>query len=188
VSVSSLTAEHPHQKEPSQIPFGQYWDLLGPYLTRQRGQFWLLTGLLLSSIGLQIINPQIMRRFIDAALEGETVERLIVTAVAYIGIALFQQAVAVSATYVGENVAWNATNALRAELARHCLHLDMSFHNDTSPGELIERIDGDVMELSNFFSQLVVRVIGNLVLMAGICVTLVIEEWHVGLALTTLHG
>ena len=36
----------------------------------------------------------------------------------------------------------------RAELARHCIYLDMTFHNDTSPGKLIERIDGDVAELS----------------------------------------
>ena len=43
----------------------------------------------------------------------------------------------------------------------------MSFHNNTSPGELIERIDGDVAELSNFFSQLVIRIIGNLLLMAA---------------------
>ena len=158
------------------IPLADYLDLLAHPIKSHKGLFVLLAVLVLGSTALQIVNPQIMRRFIDAALEGETVERLIVTALAFVGIALFQQAVAVSATYVGENVAWNATNALRAELAGHCLHLDTGFHNNTSPGELIERIDGDVMELSNFFSQLVVRVIGNLVLMAGICVALVIEE------------
>jgi len=49
-----------------------------------------------------------------------------------------QQVVSVSATYVGENVAWTATNNLRAALAYHCLHLDMGFHSDTSPGELME--------------------------------------------------
>ncbi len=64
-------------------------------------------------------------------------------------------------TYLGENVAWTATNALRAELAWHCLNLDMSFHNDHTPGEMIERIDGDVTELANFFSQFVVTLIGN---------------------------
>jgi ATP-binding cassette, subfamily B, bacterial len=47
-------------------------------------------------------------------------------------------------------------------MAEHCLHLDMSYHNNMSPGELIERIDGDVTELSNFFSQLVIRVLGNI--------------------------
>jgi len=166
------------------ISFKRYWDLLARHIVPQRGRFSLLTVLLLSSIGLQIVNPQIMRYFIDAATSGQSTRTLAVAAIAFIGIALFQQAVAVGATYVGENVAWIATNALRAELARHCLYLDMSFHNDHSPGELIERIDGDVAELSNFFSQLVVRVIGNLLLLLGILAVLFLEDWRVGIAFT----
>ncbi len=162
------------------IPLRRYWDLLGGYLTRQRGRFLLLIVLLLGSIGLQVINPQIVRYFIDTALAGETGDRLVVAALAFMIIALFQQVIGVSATYVGENVAWTATNALRAELARHCLNLDMSFHNNSSPGELIERIDGDVGELSNFFSQMVVRVMGNLVLLLGILIALFLEDWRVG--------
>jgi ATP-binding cassette subfamily B protein/ATP-binding cassette subfamily C protein len=113
---------------------------------------------------MQLINPQIMRYFIDTTQTTKETQTLILSAVAFIIIALIQQVVGVSATYVGENVAWTATNALRAEMAEHCLNLDMSYHNNVSPGELIERIDGDVAELSNFFSQLVIRVIGNLIL------------------------
>jgi ATP-binding cassette subfamily B protein len=166
------------------IPLRRYWDLLGGYLTRQRGRFVLLIVLLLGSIGLQIVNPQIVRYFIDTAVAGETGDQLVVAALAFMIIALVQQVVGVSATYVGENVAWTATNALRAELARHCLNLDMSFHNNSSPGELIERIDGDVAELSNFFSQMVVRVMGNLVLLLGILVALFLEDWRVGVVFT----
>ena len=162
------------------VPFRQYWSLLARHITPQKAQFALLTALLVGSIGLQIVNPQIVRIFIDEATTGQTVERLATAALTFIGIALLQQVVSVSASYIGENVAWTATNALRAELANHCLHLDMSFHNDISPGELIERIDGDVMELSNFFSQLVVRVIGNLILMLGIILAVFLEDWRVG--------
>jgi ATP-binding cassette subfamily B protein len=162
------------------VPLRRYWDLLADHIKSQKGRFALLTVLLLGSIGLQIVNPQIVRTFIDAAMAGQAVDRLAAAALTFIGIALLQQVVSVSASYVGENVAWTATNALRAELAHHCLHLDMSFHNDVSPGELIERIDGDVMELSNFFSQLVVRVIGNLILMLGIVLAVFREDWRVG--------
>ncbi|MDH3942623.1 MAG: ABC transporter ATP-binding protein/permease [Anaerolineae bacterium] len=164
------------------IPFQQYWDLLATHIRPQARRFSMLTVLLLSSIGLQVINPQIMRYFIDTATSGGSGEALSLAAFAFIGIALVQQVVGVSAAYVGENVAWTATNALRAELARHCLQLDMTFHNDSSPGELIERIDGDVAELSNFFSQLVVRVLGNVLLILGIVMALFVEEWRLGLA------
>jgi ATP-binding cassette subfamily B protein len=162
------------------IPLRRYWDLLAKHVAPQKVRFVVLVVLLLSSIGLQVVNPQIVRRFIDAATEGEAVERLAYAALAYIGIALLQQVVAVGATYFGENVAWTATNALRSELAWHCLHLDMGFHNDTSPGELIERIDGDVAQLSNFFSQLVIRVVGNVLLLVGILVALFLQDWRIG--------
>jgi ABC-type multidrug transport system fused ATPase/permease subunit len=166
------------------IPLRRYWDLLGPYLKIQKTRFSLLTVLLLGSIGLQVVNPQIMRYFIDTAISGEGGETLAFAALVFIWIALFQQVIGVSTTYIGENVAWTATNALRAELAQHCLGLDMSFHNDSSPGELIERIDGDVMELSNFFSQLVILVIGNLLLLLGILLALFMEDWRLGVAFT----
>jgi ATP-binding cassette subfamily B protein len=154
--------------------------LLANYIQHQKGRFILLIVLLFSTIGLQVINPQIMRYFIDATQTSTEMRILVIAALAFITIAIIQQIVGVSATYVGENVAWTATNALRAELAQHCLHLDMSYHNNASPGELIERIDGDVTELSNFFSQLVIRVLGNILLMIGILVALLLEDWRVG--------
>ena len=166
------------------IPFQQYWDLLAKYIRPQKGRFILLAVLLLSSIGLQLVNPQIMRFFIDTTQTSTEHRALLVSALAFIGIALIQQVVGVCATYIGENVAWTATNALRAEMARHCLNLDMSYHNNVSPGELIERIDGDVAELSNFFSQLVIRVLGNILLLFGILIALMLEDWRVGLVFT----
>jgi len=166
------------------IPFQQYWDLLAKYIRPQRGRFILLAVLLLSSISLTLVNPQIMRFFIDTTQTSTEHRALMVAALAFIGIALIQQVVGVGATYVGENVAWTATNALRSEMARHCLNLDMSYHNNVSPGELIERIDGDVAELSNFFSQLVIRVLGNILLLFGILIALMLEDWRVGLVFT----
>ncbi len=166
------------------IPFSRYWDLLARYIKPQKGRFAALVVLLFSSIALQIINPQIMKFFIDTTQTAKEARLLIIAAIAFITIALVQQAVGVAATYTGEYVAWIATNELRAEMADHCLHLDMRQHNEMSPGELIERIDGDVTELSNFFSQLVIRVLGNIILMIGILVAMYLVDWRIGLAFT----
>jgi ABC-type multidrug transport system fused ATPase/permease subunit len=166
------------------LPFKAYWDLLSQHIRPQKGRFILLSILLFGSIGLRIYAPQIMRVFIDSALAGEALQTLTFTALAFIGIALVQQVVAVSVTYLGENVAWTATNALRAELAWHALNLDMRFHNDHTPGELIERIDGDVTELATFFSQFALNLVSNGLLLIGILTALYIEDWRAGLAFT----
>ncbi len=166
------------------VPRQRYWDLLVTYLRPQRLKTVLLAMLLLSSIGLQLLNPQILRYFIDNARSGSPLQTLMVAAVLFLGVALINQVVSVFATYVGEDVGWTATNLLRADLALHCLRLDLSFHNARTPGELIERIDGDVTALANFFSQLVIRVLGNLLLLLGVLVLLFREDWRVGLAFT----
>ena len=164
------------------LPFKAYWDLLSQHIRPQKGRFTLLAALLFVSIGLRIYAPQIMRTFIDSALAGEAINTLIKTAVAFISIALLQQVIAIGVTYLGENVAWTATNDLRAELAWHALNLDMKFHNDHTPGELIERIDGDVTELATFFSQFALNLVSNGLLMVGILVALFLEDWRAGLA------
>jgi len=60
----------------------------------------------------------------------------------------------------------------------------MTFHQKYSPGTLIERIEGDVDALSNFFSQFIVRLLANAVLIIGVLVMLYREDWRAGLGLT----
>jgi len=166
------------------ISFKSYWNLLADHIRPQKGRFVLLAILLFGSIGLRIFAPQIMRQFIDSALAGTALSSLAWIASAFIAVALTQQIVGIGITYLGENVAWTATNALRAELAEHAVNLDMRFHNDHTPGELIERIDGDVTELATFFSQFALNIIANGLLLIGILVILFIEDWRVGMAFT----
>ena len=166
------------------ITLKQYWDLLIDYLKPQRGRVLLLAVLMFGNIALLLINPQIMRRFLDTALAGTGGESLAWMALAFIGIALAQQLVAVGATYLGESVGWTATNWLRYDLARHCMYLDMSFHNDHTPGEMIERIDGDINALSLFFSQFILQVLGNGLLLLGVLVLLFREQVAIGAAMT----
>jgi len=138
---------------------------------------------LFATITLQLINPQIIRAFIDTAQAGGAPEMLIRMALLFIGIAVFQQLIGVLVVFITENLGWATTNDLRLELARHCLGLDMSFHAGHTPGEMIERIDGDVMALSNFFSQFILQVFGNMLLVVGILIVLTKEDWRVSTSL-----
>ena len=89
-----------------------------------------------------------------------------------------------SAVWISDSVGWSAMNALRADLTLHLLRLDLGFHNSKTPGELIERTDGDISTMANFFSQFVVRVAGNVLLMAGALIVLWLQDARLGAALT----
>lgn len=144
----------------------------------------LLGLLLLTGIGLQLANPQLLRFFIDSAISGEDVEKLVGVAVLFVCVALVNTLVSSFAQYLGESVAWTATNALRADLTLHLLRLDLGFHKARTAGELIERVDGDVTALAGFFSRFVVNVAGNLVLLVGVLVVVAAEDLRAGAALT----
>jgi ATP-binding cassette subfamily B protein len=162
-------------------------NLLSVYLRPQRGAVVLLAILVLSSISLQLFNPQIIRVFIDTAQDSQAHQRLIGVAVLFLIVGVLQRATALASSYLGERIGWRATNALRSDLMRHSLRLDLSFHNQHSPGELIERIDGDVKTLANFFSQLSVQVASNILLIVGILLLLLREDWRIG-ALLALYS
>ena len=115
-----------------------------------------LGALLFVTTGLQVATPQILRRFLDGALTGAATADLAALAGAFLLVGLGSYAVGAISTVVAADVGWTATNRLRADLALHCLRLDMGFHNAHRPGELVERIDGDVNALATFFSALVV--------------------------------
>jgi ABC-type multidrug transport system fused ATPase/permease subunit len=158
----------------------QHRHLFVDYLCPQWPSVLLLAVLIFGHIGLQLISPQLVRAFIDKAGAGGALEELTVTALLFLGVAVASQAVSLWIAYLGQSVAWTATNALRLDLALHCLRLDMSFHKVRTPGELIERVDGDVTDLRNF-SQMVIRLLGNGLLALGILALLFREDWRVGL-------
>jgi ATP-binding cassette, subfamily B, bacterial len=63
-------------------------------------------------------------------------------------------------------------------VALHLLRLDPDFHTAHTPGELIERVDGDVTNVASFFSQFVLQVVGNILLLAGVLVVLWALDWQ----------
>ncbi|GBF74926.1 hypothetical protein PA598K_03297 [Paenibacillus sp. 598K] len=171
-------------KQRFQTSLSQYYDLLKRYLLPQRKTLIGLAALLLTSIGLQLVNPQLIRYFIDSAQSGGAMQQLIYAALAFIGFSLLHQLISVIATYVSENVGWQTTNTMRSDLAAHCLSLDMSFHKEHTSGAIIERVDGDVNALANFFSSFIIHLAGNLLLMIGIVALLFRENWLIGLGMT----
>lgn len=173
------------------IPVRLYWNLLADYLRPQKKMVAALVGLFLTSLVLQLINPQIIRYFIDTATTSDTtlsdpLRNLFIAAILFMSLALIRQLTVVASFYFSENIAWTATNALRADLALHCLKLDLSFHKSNPPGQLIERVDGDVNQLATFFSQLTIQFGGNLLLVVCVLVLLWFQNWRIGLSITII--
>lgn len=166
------------------VSFAAQRRLLGAYFAPQRGRIALVAVLVLADIGLRLVNPQIVRMFLDTAQAGGPLSVLTTAGILYLLVGLLGRGVGLASAYAGLSLGWAATNRLRRDLAAHLLKLDMPFHKAHTPGELIERIDGDVTSLAEFFAEMLVRLIANGLLMLAILVLLYRENELVGALLT----
>ncbi|GCE14962.1 ABC transporter ATP-binding protein [Tengunoibacter tsumagoiensis] len=161
--------------------FTQYIRLLARYLKPQWRVTLVMVMLMFLSIVLQLLSPQALRAFIDVTLRGGITGILVLIALLYLALSLLNQGVTVIANYLSEKVAWTATNQLRIDLMAHILSLDLSFYYSHTAGELIERIDSDVDQLSNFFSKVFVQMGFYLALLVGTLIALALTNRLLGL-------
>ena len=159
-----------------------YVSLESRYLKPHLLRVLTLAVMLLAGIALSLTAPQFVRHFIDTAQEQGSIDTLYIAAGLFLAVSVITELMSAGASYLGNDVAWRATNKMRSDLLLHVLNLDLSFHNSHTPGELIQRIDEDVNRLSNFFSQFVIRLLGGVLLGIGVLVILAIEDWRIGLA------
>ena len=178
------------------IPIREYWRVLSRYLTPDRRLIWILAVILLSGIFVQLLAPWLAARFIDrattaagtgdAASHSGVLQELLILAGAFLAAGVLTQVLAVATTHLGSYIAWRATNRLREHALEHCLTLDLSFHHRHSPGVMVERLDGDVRELNNFFAEFALRVIGNIILIIAVLGVIFVVDWRLGLVFAAL--
>lgn len=151
------------------------------YLRPYRGRLLVLSLLIVAGTALQLLGPLILRGFVDGAARTAPLAGLLALAAAYCVCAGVQQLAGVGEGYVATDLAMRATNRLRQDLFDRCLRLDLSFHQATPPGALIQRIDQDPAMLNNVLSRMGVALASNGLIILGVLVLLVVLDWRVGL-------
>jgi ATP-binding cassette subfamily B protein len=143
---------------------------------------WSLLGVLLGvGSALSLGGPLVVRRIVDRADAGTTSEAIMRLAIAFLVIAVVSQIITVAVSWFATITAWRTTNLIRVRLARHVLGLDHEFHRQHTPGELIQRVDGDVTSVSDFLGRVVPRAVGAVLMIVGMVVVLSAVDWRLAL-------
>ena len=138
-------------------------------LIRPDARRWAVLGALIAAASAgALAGPLIVRRIVDEATDGTTARAIVGLGILYLVVAAVTQVLNVVVVRSATIAAWRITNGLRLDITRHVLGLDHEFHRKHTPGELIQRVDGDVTNVSNFLSQVVpegprsgARAVGN---------------------------
>ena len=184
------------------VSFGEYATLLKQYLRHLKSRFFWLIIFMAISIVLSLLSPQILRFFIDVATnkledskdllrsflfplaESLGQDPLVTASLLFIALSIVGQFIWLVTSYLSQDIGWKTTNQIRGDLAQHCLSLDMTFHHQKTPGEMVERVDGDTTALATFFSALIIDVFGGLIRLGLILLMVFLEDWRIGLAMT----
>lgn len=155
--------------------------LLLAYLRPERRRLLALGTALVVAMILPLAGPVLVGRFVDAALAGDPSSTLLLLAAGFLAATLTGDALSLVVTWASVRLAWRIGNRLRVDLCRHALSLDLDWHGDHSPGQLIERIDGDIDAVTRFSSAAVLQLLGNAILVVGVLVVAAVIDWRASL-------
>ena len=145
---------------------------------------WQLVGMLvliLFSTGLTLLTPLILRDLIDKTIPSANLSRLIFLALALLLIPAVGGIIGIAQrrlnATVGEGVIYDLRVALYARLQRMSLH----FFTNTKLGELMSRLNNDVVGAQNAISNTIVSLITNIIQAVAVLVVMLTLEWRLTL-------
>jgi ATP-binding cassette subfamily B protein len=156
-------------------------ELLLRVLTYARGYWWHITGMLVTILittGLSLLTPLIFRNMIDVVLPAKDVRRLIWLGVALLGIPLLEGGINVIQrrlnAAVGEGVIYDLRSTLFARLQR----MSLRFFTNTKTGELMSRLNNDVVGAQNAISNTIVGIVTNIIEAIALLSVMLTLEWR----------
>ncbi|HEY4692761.1 MAG TPA: ABC transporter ATP-binding protein [Bellilinea sp.] len=158
--------------------------LIRRVLNYARPYRWLLVGMLsliLATTGLSLLTPLILRDLIDNTIPGKDTQRLILLALALLLIPTLNGLLNVIQrrlnSRVGEGVIYDLRISLYARLQR----MSLRFFTNTKVGELMSRINNDVVGAQNAISSTLVGIITQIVQAAAVLAVMLTLEWRLTL-------
>ena len=145
------------------------------------GQIALLLLTILLTTGLGLIQPLILRDLIDNTLPSRNAARLNILAIALVlipiatgGIRILQRKLNAS---IGEGVIYD----LRVALYRHLQRMSIRFFTNTKTGELMSRLNNDVIDAQRAISNTIVDIITDLIQAVSVLAVMISLEWRLTL-------
>jgi ATP-binding cassette subfamily B protein len=145
---------------------------------------WHIAGMLLIilvSTGMALLTPLIMRDLIDKTIPSGNITRLIWLAVALLVLPMVGGVInAVNRrlnVLVGEGVIYDLRVALYSRLQR----MSLRFFTNTRVGELMSRLNNDVVGAQNAVSNTIVAIVTNIIQAIAVLIVMLTMDWRLTL-------
>jgi ATP-binding cassette subfamily B protein len=157
------------------------WALMQRVLTYARPYRRQIAGMLLTisiSTGLTLLTPLILRTLIDQTIPQGNIQQLVLLGIALLLIPALGGVINVVQrrlnAAVGEGVIYDLRVALFTRLQR----MSLRFFTNTKVGELMSRLNNDVVGAQNAISNTIVNIVTNLIQATAVLLVMLALEWR----------
>ncbi len=160
------------------------WALLRRVLAYARPYYrhiaLLLLVILLSAV-LSLITPLIFRDLIDHTLPAGDVARLNLLALGLVLIPILNGAIGIFQRKLNATIGEGVIYDLRVGLYAHLQRMSFSFFTNTKTGELMSRLNNDVIGAQQAISNTMIDIVTNLIQTAATLAVMLTLEWRLTL-------
>jgi ATP-binding cassette subfamily B protein len=135
----------------------------------------------LATSGLALLTPLILRDLIDRTLPGRDLHRLVWMIAALVAIPLMSGALNVTLRQLSARVGEGVVYDLRVALFSHLQRMSLNFFTQTKVGELMSRINNDVVGAQTAISNTLVNIVTSFIQAVAVMSVMLVLEWRLAL-------
>jgi ATP-binding cassette subfamily B protein len=148
------------------------------YAAPYRWSIAAMLGIILLSTGLSLLSPLIMRDLIDHAIPEGDVHRLILLAIGLLILPILSGILTITNRRFNSRVGEGVTYDLRVALYSHLQRMSLRFFTNTRVGELMSRLNNDVVGAQNAISNTIVSMITSFIQAVAMILVMLSMEWR----------
>lgn len=146
-----------------------------------------LSVVMLSCSGLELLIPQILGMYVDS-LNVINIKLLSIIAISYLLMVIISAIINNINIFLCENLGWKICDDIRIELLEKVFGYGAQYQKMNSSGGLVEKIEGDVNFLFNFFSSFLVNIVGSGLIVIGVIIFFFTKSIWLGLCFLLISG
>ena len=157
------------------------WDLMRRvlgYARPYRLQIIEMFILILGTTGLGLLIPLIMRYLIDHIIPSGNIVQLIILAIILLLIPLLSGILRVWQRRLNAQIGEGVTYDLRMAVYAHLQRMSLQFFTNTKIGELISRLNNDVLGAQDAISNTIVDIATNIIQSVAVLAVMLSLEWR----------
>lgn len=159
------------------------------YATPYKRQITITLVLITFTSALGLLTPLIFRDLIDHTLPAGDTGRLNILALGLILIPVLDSGIGIVIRRLNATVGEGVIYDLRRGLFAHLQRMSLRFFTNTKSGELMSRLNNDVVNAQNAISNTIVGIVTNLITVIATLIVMLTLEWRltiIGLAVFPL--